>query len=205
MITVVEHWKKLIKSNMFNDNIICVTCTTFSSGIIDSNGIIYTFGDNGDCELGIGDKSKELINILSINEKCQYIIGGSYHIGVITNDNNCYMFGDNAHGECGFKMETIGSNYSERNIGKPTKLNMFKGNVYKIKCGRHHTIINTNNNMYYVFGDNTDGQCLVDTDLKNIDKPTPISMEYLEKKINCKNKIIDIVPGCSMSFILVTL
>ena len=188
----IRNRSSIIKLSGFKD-IKSVACTTFSSAVLDNNGVIYTFGDNSDAVLGVPDDRCEKINKLD-KVSCHTISGGSFHIGCLTDNNKGYFFGYNEYGQCGVKSPNL--IYNPIIIELDTKLS-------SVKCGRYHTIIKTINEEYYSFGNNDTNECLLmETDSHEIMTPTKISIKDIQKKLNTNKCIIDIIPGCSQTFIL---
>ena len=65
-------------------------------------------------------------------------------------------------------------------------------NIIDVKCGYYHNVVKTDNNEFFLFGDNTDYQCLVfdfeeDDDEEYVAIPTEFKFENKE--------IVAIYPG----------
>jgi alpha-tubulin suppressor-like RCC1 family protein len=117
---------------------------------LDENGKVYSFGNNGKGQLGLGYNINEdqpmLIpgfnNIIEIS-------AGHDHSLILTEDGNVYSFGDNYYGQLG-----LGDNIN-RNI--PTLIQGIK-NIVKISAGSAHSLLLTQNGEIYSFGNNARGQ-----------------------------------------------
>ena len=65
--------------------------------------------------------------------------------------------------------------------------------VVEIKCGYHHSYCKTECGQHYVWGSNSDQECIVDTKRKNICKPQRVD-ELVLKQSNIK-EILAVYPG----------
>ena len=77
------------------------------------------------------------------------------------------------------------------------------GNIESIKLGLFHSIIKTNNNEFYSFGDNINN-CLLLKDILSeaLVLPTMIDKEYIMNRTQYRGNIMDIIPGYNTSYIL---
>ena len=175
-------------------NITNISCSHNSSFAIDSNNILYTFGSNTCCILGIGDDIESVgINEL-IFDKFKYIETGYGHVACLTLDDKLYCWGYNSYGQCG--RNSMGSN-----LKIPSIVNI-DGNIIDVKCGSSHTIVKTYPNEFYSFGNNQDKQLLIHTNGDSTHKPTLISKDKLCTSIGNNSDIIDLIPGFYQTFIL---
>ena len=191
--------KYLIKQINDIKNIKIIQCGQWHSYCLNSNGFLYTFGSNEYGQLCVSQKESNtnIVNKIK-NYKFQFISSGHSHgIGLSLNNNcNIYGWGNNSCGQCG-----IGSLQCNKIFG--CKKIKFNKEIDSVKCGQDHNIIRTNDNCYYTFGSNEYGECLLFTREQKIVSPTLISLTLLENEIKT-GPIVDILPGCDVSFLVVT-
>jgi len=182
-------------------NIKQIACTSFASAILDNNGMVITFGDNNNGELGVKIKKNGTntpFESHNIPVSCDDISGGSFHVGCLSNTNVCYFFGWNNNGQCG---TTKASNDNKKCLNIPTRIE-FNDKIMELKCGRYHNIITTFDHKFFAFGMNKQNECLQETMKESIKIPTEISQEFIKSKTKSNKHIIDIIPGCEYTFIL---
>ena len=183
-------------SKIFSDNnIIKIGCCKSTSIVLTNKNKLKKFGVN--IEIDVDDEIP-YDGIMTVPESNIIDFDCGYqHFGYITNNYELYMCGQNTFRECGIKskkeMEYCASkSFIYNNIKK----------IIHIKCGWWYTIIKTDKNEYYSFGENSHKQLLL-----NIDKdkclPTLISLQYIKKNITKSNKpIIDLIPGYQKTYII---
>jgi alpha-tubulin suppressor-like RCC1 family protein len=140
---------------------------------IDINNDVWTFGENGYGQLGLGDFTNRMIPTIipfaSLglhNIKFQFVSAGSHHTLAIDLNNNVWGFGGNANGQLGLGHT--------RGMPIPTKIPHFKAK--SVSCGHTHTVALDLNNNLWSFGDNDYGQLgLGDAD--NRETPTKIHFD----------------------------
>ena len=192
-----------IQNIMSNNNIKDIGCCSESSYALNDDNILYAFGDNKYGQLGIFLKSinwSDDILIAFNHKKIKTFNTGHKHIGIITINDELHMFGHNYSKQCGFDSNTdVYSCHYGNKIKLPNK-----SKIISVQCGSFHTILKTIKNDYYSFGNNVFDQLLLELTTKTakISEPTKISMEYLYKLTNSKNKIIDLIPGWNTTFII---
>ncbi|CAI6349035.1 unnamed protein product [Macrosiphum euphorbiae] len=112
--------------------------------VIPETGAVFTYG-----------KSSFADNIPSHffirNDPVIEISCGEEHSGIVCKNGRVFCFGKNSFGQ-------LGLGHTE-NVYKPNCVKSLKPDKVKhIVCGRSHTIVSTENNIVYGFGDNSDGQ-----------------------------------------------
>ncbi|XP_008182284.1 X-linked retinitis pigmentosa GTPase regulator isoform X2 [Acyrthosiphon pisum] len=112
--------------------------------VIPETGAVFTYG-----------KSSFADNIPSHffirNDPVIEISCGEEHSGIVCKNGRVFCFGKNSFGQ-------LGLGHTE-NVYKPNCVKSLKPDKVKhIACGRSHTIVSTENNIVYGFGDNSDGQ-----------------------------------------------
>ena len=140
-------------------------------------GEVWTFGNNNDVQLGLGDKINRNIptRIQNIKAKAKYVACGGGHTIIIDKEENVWAFGDNEHGQLGLGNEI------NRKI--PTKIPNIKAK--SVACGYLHTMIIDKNENVWTFGINTSGQLgLGDV----MDRLIPTQIQNIKaKKVTCGN------------------
>ena len=127
--------------------------------------MIFSFGDNSNGELGLGNQIKTTTTPTTINSLIDYRINdiecGEKHIialGVLrkqanigSTSKNTFLFGwgDNSYNQC--------SNANDKCVYLPTILKT-DNNMVSISCGKNHTLIMNENGDAFSFGDNSFGQ-----------------------------------------------
>ena len=193
-----EHQKKRkdeIRTIIDTSNIIKVGCTCHTGFVLDKQNTLKAFGEIF-TEFSIFIHPYNGISKI-FDEPVTNFDSGGHHIGLLTKNKCVYMMGSNIKWQCG-KKHTDGD-YSDSHCPK-NKINIDKTFI-DVKCGYAHTIIKTDNNKYYSFGENTHKQLLIN----NNDEcclPTLISFEYIKSITNCNDDIIDLIPGYQTTFIL---
>ena len=177
----------IIQCIIDSNNISYIDCSAVSSYILDINGNLKAFGNDVEAQLGMKNKGIEQSGrILFIANKVSMMSCG-YGFFVYLTKNEVSLYCDN------------GLNMDECHFGNKLKL---KRNIISIKCGGFHTILKTNINEYYSFGDNSEYQLLIKSDKKKISKPTLISNKYLYKMTKSNKMIIDLLPSYLSTYII---
>ena len=155
-----------------------VGCGSGHTIIITKDGTLYSFGDNGYGQLGLGDNTPMNIPILvaALNDlKVKVVSCGNNHTVIITEDGNLYSFGKNEFGQLG--LGNIGDKNEPKLVTIPGGLK-----VKAASCGYHHTVIITEDNNFYTFGRNRNIQLgLGDTTNRYI--PTLVNIPRATKVI----------------------
>jgi alpha-tubulin suppressor-like RCC1 family protein len=118
--------------------------------ILTEDNSIYVKGSNFNLE--IFEKYKMTIEKFEKNIK--YLCLGKNHMLIFTADHNLFAIGDNEYGELGIE----GLKYTS----EPKKIVYFDTKEEKIKkacAGGRHSLVLTESNTVYSFGDNSEGQC----------------------------------------------
>ena len=166
-----------------NAKIMSVGAGEFHSAAIDSEGNLYTWGENSAGKLGDGtdvDKATPVkINgkgDIPENAKIISVSAGEYHTIAIDSEGNLYTWGNNNSGQLGDGTET--------NRKVPVKING-KGDIPKnakitsVGAGEFHSAAIDSEGNLYTWGRNDSGQL---GDGTNVKKATPV-------KINGKGSI----------------
>jgi len=114
-----------------------IVCGRNHSMIIDANDDVWSFGDNGIGQLGLGDYNNINKPTQIQNIKAKQIACGDNHSMIIDMNDNVWSFGNNYFGQLG-----LGNNGEETERNKPTQIQNIKAT--QIACGRFHSLILTN-------------------------------------------------------------
>ena len=122
---------------------------------------------------------------------------GATHGLVITNNKQCYSFGENRYGQCG-----TGTKSWEHYITEPHLINLVNNYVVQMSCGFDHSVLLTNDNRVYSFGDNNQNQC------SSVCKDNTILLPYYldkqkEFKISSKSYVDRILASTEQTIIII--
>mmetsp|Transcript_94310 Transcript_94310/g.115488 ORF Transcript_94310/g.115488 Transcript_94310/m.115488 type:complete len:429 (+) Transcript_94310:40-1326(+) len=187
----------IIQCIIDTNNIASIDCSADSSYVFDANHKLMVFGSNKYGQLGINNPSIKHSSIIDFNSTeidVNRLSCGRCHIGCLTHDNKLYMFGSNSHYQCGLK------NKYKCCVGYEISLNNER--IVSVKCGPRNTIIKTDKNHYYSFGNNANNVLLLDTQKKRVSKPTLITSEYIHKITQSNNDVMDILPSNNGTYII---
>jgi len=143
--------------------VILVVCGATCSMAVDTNGKLFSWGNNNDCQLGHPDyKNKYVPTPLSNDafhgDAVESLSAGSYHAAAITKTGNLYLWGSNSTGQLGMNQSL--------ETNKPCILPPFQESPPSIVCcSVGHTMVVFHNGELYTFGEkqaalghtNTDG------------------------------------------------
>lgn len=115
---------------------------------IDKYGNAYTWGSNGQGQLGLGDHIDISGSIRLSRSGIMSASCGYHHTIVLTNRNEIFGCGSNFHGQLGLGIDKYESILTKINIE----------DVISVSCGLLHTMVLTLKNKVYVFGSNMNGQ-----------------------------------------------
>ena len=115
-----------------------------------NNGNVYTFGNNGKGQLGIGADT-DTLRYTHIPQKveippCTKISSGDYFIICLDENELVYSFGNN---DCG----QLGLGNDQESFNSPQLVSSLK-NVEFVECGQRHVFCKTLNNEIYCWGYN---------------------------------------------------
>ena len=184
--------------NIFNsNNIQYINCTHSSSYVLFNDYILKSFGCNDVGQLGTDmyntDRKGEIKLVLK-GIKIDKISCGESHVACLTKRRHkLYMFGKNYHLQCGCSRPH--KNFFNRHI-----INI--NNIIDVHCGNNHTIIKTENNQFYSFGNNESSQLLLNIKQTKLHKPTLVSTKYIHTLTQSTNIIIDLLPANDETFII---
>ena len=154
-------------------NIFHFVCGDYHSLFLDSEGNVYSIGNNNDGQLGLGLKrnQNELIKIPNIPPIKIISCGGS-SCYLIDFEGNLWTFGDNYYGQ-------LGHNDSCKTHKIPKIVNSLK-NIQQISygsCGEHFFVKNCQNQIF-VLGKNDYGQLGTGDTQESVSIPKEIDSQY---------------------------
>ncbi|KAL9656151.1 hypothetical protein ABK040_007769 [Willaertia magna] len=180
---------KLINTNLYNNQLIrSVKNTATSTYILTENNYLFVCGNNNDHQLGIewlsnnNDddnnlqneeeliKEKKLIvqmeqvNYLSNESQFISITAGDAHAILLNEDGELFMTGSNQSGQLGIQDTEYLTKFTKVNILKDQLKENEK--IIFVHCCSNSTILITNFDKIYVFGDNSNGELGIDENIK---------------------------------------
>ncbi len=189
--------------------------------ILNSEGIVYSFGSNGNESLGggskIGASSNIPVRVLDNpsegfingdpNNKVIKISAGAHHNLILTSNGTVYSFGWNSNGQLGNGDDTFkNSNIPVKVVDNPSS-GFINGNpnnkVVDISAGAYHNLILTENKHLYAFGRNDDGGLgngIIES--KSYNKPILVSDSEDRSFVNGTSDIIQVVARYGNSIFL---
>ena len=128
-----------------------VSCGRNFTICVSIEGEIYSFGDNYQGNLGLGNiMSCNLPHKIDSLKNVDFVTSGFYHTICKTDNNEIFVWGRNEEGELGI----------ENSISQivPFKCDIWPNHVVDIKCGCFHTLVLTENGDLFSCGSNEDAQ-----------------------------------------------
>ncbi|MGN0514891.1 MAG: DUF4214 domain-containing protein [Lachnospiraceae bacterium] len=118
----------------------------YHSAVVTESGALYTWGYNGNGQLGDGTQTDSLVG-LKVLENVAYADFGNYHSGAVTTNGDLYMWGRNYEGQLG--------NGATSNSLVPVKV---MENVAAVSAGKYHSGAIATNGDLYMWGENYHGK-----------------------------------------------
>ena len=136
-----------------------VSCGEYFSLCLTEDGLVYSFGCNGDGQLGIGNNEENYNSpqLISSLKDVEFIACGGYHIFCKTLNNEIYCWGFNYHGQLGLG--------NRDNQNTPILCSSLSNeDIIDIKCAEFHTLVLTSNGDVLSCGSNEYRQLGRETD-----------------------------------------
>ena len=153
------------------ENAIAVAAGGEHSLILTADKRVYSFGVNDKGQLGLGAKFKgpaarkgaesHLVGVPTLIRRIPRIVqiaAGGAHSVLLTEDGNVLVFGDNSKGQLGLGKSLEGKALSELTSVRQPMLIRHIPRITKIAAGNKHTLLVTEDNAVWGFGDNSRGQ-----------------------------------------------
>jgi len=135
------------------------------------HGKVYSMGCGDDGQRGDGlideeeeEKQRSVVTEVRLPTKASSVSAGANHSVVLGTDGNAYTFGANDVGQCGVVVVTSGDDDDDDDEGgpvlQPTKVKLPEdaGRVTHVSAGYAHTVLTTESERVFVFGQNDNGQ-----------------------------------------------
>ncbi|XP_057294266.1 uncharacterized protein LOC130622774 [Hydractinia symbiolongicarpus] len=138
-----------------DQNIIKVACGLEFTIALTSDGKLFSFGENGSGQLGLGhyESCVQPTLIESLKDvKISQISCGSEHAGAVTADGDVWLWGSNNKGQLGT------GDTEARNLPHEAPSTFWNEEIQDIKCGGEHTVVLSCTGLLYAFGDGQYGQ-----------------------------------------------
>lgn len=184
-------------------HIVKIHCGQNFSICVDIDGFVFAFGQNSMGQLGIGNEKIAFFAVpvkipafemgKNMSIQIQNVACGMNHVCCLDKQGKAYTFGCNKYGRCG----QLDANH----LYNPQLVNLPYDDikVIDIFCGNFHTILLTDTNEYYCFGNNEYWQCSVNQEAKEIKKPYKVTKKELG---DIKQPIDDIVCGFDTTLLM---
>lgn len=130
------------------ENISSVYAGQMRSMAVTESGKIYYWGESFTGTKQVKPRELPLPHAQSIKKVS---IGKMFSMA-LTGHGKVYTIGDNTYGELGLGRET-------KNSFTLIEMNTFPGHALDIAAGARHGLVLNNDNRLYAFGDNSEGQC----------------------------------------------
>ena len=143
-------------------DIIAVSCGSFHTAILKSDGTVYTFGRNSSGQLGLGNLTNRA-SPLQISGNFNDIVAvscGNYHTIILKSDGTAYAFGDNTNRQLGSILAGSVTSISTPILITENIINSYNAfqNIIAVSCGEDHSTIITSDGIAHSVGLNTYGQ-----------------------------------------------
>ena len=175
-----------------NNDVKQIACGVFHTFILKNDGSVWSCGNNGYGQLGLGDTTKRTTFTqvtTNINNDVKYIACGQYHTFILKNDGSVWSCGDNYYGQLGLNDTTD----TDRKIF--TKVtNNINNDATQIVCGQYHAFILKNDGSVWGCGKNNSGQL----GLGN----TTTQITFTKVTTNINNDVKQIACGYNHTYIL---
>lgn len=138
-----------------------ISCGSNHTIALTKSGTMYSWGDNGDGQLGIGDYCRhkiiyELKVSMYSNKKLpqmKLVSCGENNTVAVSYCNEIYAWGCNEFGQLGFGNNNDNDHTFPERLKLPTRFDT--SGIDSISCGSNHTVCLTKSGKIYVWGDNS--------------------------------------------------
>jgi alpha-tubulin suppressor-like RCC1 family protein len=129
-----------------------VSCGSFHTAAIKTDGTLWNLGLNSSGQLGINDATTRSTPVTTFlgGTNWKSVSGGSAHTTAIKTDGTLWVWGNNGSGQLGINAIT----------GRTTPVTTFLGgtNWKSVSCGNVHTVAIKTDGTLWVWGSNSSGQ-----------------------------------------------
>jgi alpha-tubulin suppressor-like RCC1 family protein len=145
--------------------IVKIFCAPLHSIFITTDNHIYICGNNGNCRLGLGEKSSDMSKKRMptritepeafVQEKIIHVACGENHTLFLAESGHVWSCGGNHKGQLGLTAQEAPNNLAKQ----PTRVSFFNHTKVKmVACGLEHTIFLTEEHKVYSCGAGDNGQ-----------------------------------------------
>ncbi|XP_052821784.1 X-linked retinitis pigmentosa GTPase regulator isoform X2 [Octopus bimaculoides] len=164
-----------------HEKVSLVACGGCHTLIATDSGKIYSFGANGEGQLGaVGvEKSMEPYHIKKLPSCIRYkaLAAGFEHSVCLTESGDVYIWGSNSEGQLGF------GDLTESYV--PTRL-LAEETMKSVAVGYYHTALLTENGSVYIFGETEGGKLGLGDEIKKCRTPVRlVSFDTTVESISC--------------------
>ncbi|XP_036356591.1 X-linked retinitis pigmentosa GTPase regulator isoform X2 [Octopus sinensis] len=164
-----------------HEKVSLVACGGCHTLIATDSGKIYSFGANGEGQLGVVgvEKSVEPYHIKKLPSCSHYkaLAAGFEHSVCLTESGDVYVWGSNSEGQLGF------GDLTESYV--PTRL-LAEETIKSVAVGYYHTALLTENGSVYVFGETEGGKLGLGDEIKKCRTPVRlVSFDATVQSISC--------------------
>ena len=164
---------------------------------LDSNGTVYECGDNLYGQIHDTLTKRNMNEPILINKgmKIKSIACGLNHsLAIDAEFSNVYSWGCNKDGQCGVSLKKDKNGLFFLNASFQIIKHFEKYDCDVIECGGYHSFVQTEDNMYFLFGNNKYNQCSLKKD-KYEKQMFPLCVNQVIDEIKGDNKLKKISLG----------
>eukprot|EP01083_Nonionella_stella_P087611 243805_1 len=171
-------------------DIIKIECGEHHALALESNGVLWSWGNNRYLQCGplwtwAEDKTLKFIkNPMEVtyfkdnNIKIKDMKCGWNHNLVIDSKHRVYAFGKNDSGQCGY----VSGDASDTNVCHVQPIAQLQHcEVKSVECGANHSYVETMDGKHYLFGKNKENQCVTYDERASVANPYCINAMIKEK------------------------
>lgn len=164
-------WIKALETQ----NIVHASCGEAHTVLVNSDGCLYSFGNNGNGQLGVPNSSMpQLIKGVPLNCTIVKVSCGKNHTIALGSTGDVFSWGANEYGQCGVGIK------SNKAVAIPHRISFcFAFPIYKISAGGNHSLILSISGSLFSWGKNDYGQLGLGD---NIDRTLPTKIKMLSLK-----------------------
>ena len=186
-------------SALEDEHVVKVCASRYSSLVLTKSGKLFSFGDNREGLLGLGDSIVRCspTRVATIKEDVVDACLGAHHSLAVTNNGLLYSWGSNRRKQLGFSGESSSP--------WPALVALETQDVAQCAAGGAHSLCLTTNGTLYSFGANDDHQCGQKQSSRSDDECSPrvvpgISTRIVEIAAGSKHSVAVDVEGIVYGF-----
>lgn len=140
-------------SALEEEEVVKVCASRYSSIVLTKSGKVFSFGDNREGLLGLGDSIVRCSPtcVATVKEHVADVCLGAHHALAVTDDGLVYSWGSNRRKQLGFVGERLST--------WPALVELETQDVVRCAAGGAHSLCLTADGIVYSFGANDDHQC----------------------------------------------